>query len=696
MSTWTTAQAWLAEKFPGYEDRPEQTGLALSIEDAFDDTAWLMAQAGCGTGKSFGALIPAITWAIKHNKTVVVSTATKALQAQYADKDLPFLAELFAANGMPFEWALIKGRGNYLCQQKLAELDSGALDVLDELLAELDANPLHTGDLDHVVAQLSGPADRMKITSTGDECLGKNECPFGETCFAEQAKKRARSAHVVIVNHAFLLVDAELRERTGFVSLLPDYDAVIIDEGHELEEYATSALGNEFTERGMMRLGSDVARWLERPDAVGRYVGLVRRLFEVTLPAILRGNGKREKKSVKITPETIVEHADVFVEMYDALRELSGEMSAVSVYGDDRKVTARKRLKKRAETAMHRILDVATAEAEDLVRWTERDDKQGVVLKYAPLHVGPFLERTIWNAPAVLEDGIVVEPAHKRAVTIMSATLTTGGNDFSFIARSIGLEADYVGFDAGTPFDFASQAALYVPKARTQSNPRGFADPSKETDTWRGQVQAVTTALVRASGGRALLLYTSRAEMLEAVEIVAPALEDAGLQVLVQDGKLSTRQLTEAFREDETSVLFALKSFMTGADFQGRTLQLLIINKLPFPVPTDVMVAARCEAADRAVAAKYGKSLESAKWHREGSFNGLTVSSMILTLLQGVGRLVRTRDDNGLMVVLDPRLLTKQYGDRILKSLPPARRIADLPTAKAYLASLDELAAAAV
>jgi Rad3-related DNA helicase len=454
------------------------------------------------TGKSFAGLVPAILWALRTGQTVAVATATKALQTQYATKDLPFLAELFAAAGVPFTWSVLKGRGSYICKSKLNDSELTADDVfnLAALKEELE-NETHTGDLDDLVTQFD-LKQKSKITSSSDECPGKDECPFGDVCFAEGAKARAKKAHIVVVNHSVLVTDALLRMKSnGQISLLPEeLGAVIIDEAHELCSYTSSALGSRITRGTFRSFGRDVARWLGGDErAAGNLYRANDELF-IALSAVLKRN-----RAVRIRPEddrVMLPVLKALTSVKDEIKHLVEDLRAVEVRGDDRKLQARKRLVKRARSLTEKVVEVATAESDVLVRWVSQEftaQGEDVVLEFAPLHVGDFLTKNVWHSPALYdEDGTQIAPPTKRAVVLMSATLAVG-SDFSFLAKTLGL-SDYTGFDAGTPFDFAKQAAVYVPKPKSDANPRGFADPTKDVATWRTQAQRVMRELITAAG----------------------------------------------------------------------------------------------------------------------------------------------------------------------------------------------------
>lgn len=645
--SWTTAEERLAQTLPGYESRENQTALAQTIESALHDGKHLAAQAGTGTGKSLAALIPAIEYALEHETRVVVSTATKALQGQYANKDIPFL---LANLGVDFSATLLKGRGNYICKAKISELKPGTIQNQDGLLQELETDG-QIGDIEELITELD-MRDKPKLTTSSEECPGKSDCRFGSVCFAEQAKARAKDAQIVIVNHSMLITDLAVRARTdGEVSILGDFGAVIIDEAHELEDYATSALGVDFSQGSLTSAATQAQNFLGTGSTrtVSALNGAAKKLFD-QLATILGKN-----KTLALDEELILKNQDVLFGVLDSIDAVFAEIKAVDVYGDDEKKQRRKRLMKRFSSLATRFADIMASESGDLVRWIEANDKGNTVLKTAPLHVGPFLRQELWS---------------KTPGVLLSATLAMG-NDFSYITERLGID-QYRQFDAGTPFNYPKQAALFVPE--------DFDPSPANAMEWRMKVGATLTELAKAAGGRGLFLFTSTSAMKQAYAAAASSLEAQGIQCLMQ-GQQNNRVLTETFKADETSVLFALKSFMTGFDVQGDALRLVVIDKLPFPVPTDVIVKARCDAHDKATGGGW----------KNGSFSKITVPSMALTLQQAFGRLIRTKDDEGLVAILDSRLWTKpSYGKKIVNSLPPARRIKLLAEATGYLGEVTE------
>lgn len=653
-NAWSTAEIAFAAKMPGYESRPEQTRLATTIEAAFIDGAHLLAQAGTGCGKSFAGLIPGIATALATGNPIIVATATKALQNQYVG-DLAFLASVLPT---PFTSAILKGRSNYLCRAKFAELGEGDIEGVADIRKELEADPNHSGDLEGFIAPID-PRDRPRLASSADECPGRRDCIFGDVCFAELAKDRARESDVVVVNHSMLGMDLTVREMTrdpetgvSAASVLPiDISGVIIDEAHEFENYMTNALGAEVSTRSITALLAEIANFVPDRNLISGASAAGTRLF-TDLERF-----RRNQRSVKLDSGALLAHQDQFINLIEALRTVKNTVKGVSSREDEKVGQKKKRLVKRVDAQIKRLEDLLMLSDNDLVRWIEEDVRakgngpKGALIKYAPLHVGPFLRRNLWEeTPAVL----------------LSATLSVG-KDFSFITERLGLQSPR-SFDAGTPFDYRNQARIFVPE--------GF-DP-KNTAKWRAQVAIAVPELIAAAGGRSLVLFTSRSAMDEAHESLVLKLEDMGLTVLKQGDKPNP-ELSRIFKDDETSVLFALKSFMTGFDVQGDALRLVIIDKLPYENPSDVIWSARCDLVDRKARNKW----------TDGAFTKMTIPAMLLTLQQGIGRLIRSKSDEGMVAILDSRIYDpKGYTKTIRAALPPAPVVRTLPLATGYLAEL--------
>lgn len=653
MKTFAEAEQRLAQVLPGYTERPQQQRLAAAVENLFaapDTPVTLLGEAGCGTGKSIASVVPAVLARKVDEETgkivpqrIVVATATKALQEQYAGKDLPFLQ---ANLGVPFTWALLKGRSNYVCHAKLSEVTTLDLPNIEQIRAELE-DETHSGDFEHLANPV--PEEKKHLLSTSSaECPGKTDCPFGKICFAERAKEVAKESNVVITNTAMLMTDLKIREISdGQVAMLGEYDGVIIDEAHEVPEIAASALADQFSRRGIENTISGAENFLGEQDGPSA----------TQLAGELRGNveaiwthleGLAQGEQVELKLDELAAHLEPYIELVEGLRMLEGMVSGAQIKnGHPVRETARqRRTARRIISLAQKLTEFLTGEG--LVRWIEteergkgRNRRQITVLKYSPIEVGPFLNRFLWTrVPAAL----------------VSATLSVGG-DFSYISETLGLE-DPVTLDVGTPFDYEKQAKLFVPA-------KGQPDPSRQRSQWLSYAQNTTRDLIQAAGGGALLLFTSRRAMHDSYEMLRDVLEMAGYTCLMQGEHGTNKEIAARFSEDTHSVLFALKSFFTGVDFAGETCRLVVIDKLPFPVPTDILYAARAAKVDR----QYGD------W---ASFNRLSIPMMSLTLTQGFGRLIRSVNDRGVVAILDPRLTSKGYGKRILAALPPAPMTHDL------------------
>lgn len=670
-TAWAAAKNAFEANLPGYAERPQQDALAEAVDANLERRGHLLAEAGTGVGKSLVALVHAIGHAQATGRPVVVSTGTIALQKQYVEKDIPFLREHL---GVPFTAALLMGRGRYVCQAKLAGLDATEIPGLREYYEYTDTRPGWDGEVAALPTDLV-PIDRRdhpKLTSSSDECPGKNSCPFGSVCYAEEAKARAGMADVIVVNHALLLTDTMVRHSSGGnAAMLPDYSALVVDEAHELESVATDRLGAEFSRTSLTKAGADVASFLEDPAAAEKISGAAVVLFD-TLAALGAAAGR--ERTAKLDIDFLLEHQDAFFAVLDEVDALRERVLARQVPQDDvKEVGRRRRLAKRLETLSGRLSAVLGATSEELVRWVESDERRGTLLKTAPLAVGPFLAEHLWARSRFDRDGRVLD-TERIPTVLLSATLSVGG-DFSYLAERLGF-ADYTGFTAGSPFDYAQQAAVFVPKA--------MAAPAGPTlGTWRAEALATMDELVEASGGRALLLFTSNAELAEAHRDLEPRFRKRGLTVLRQ-GEAGPRELAQRFKDDETSVLFAVKTFFVGVDFRGDCCRLVIINKLTFTPPTQVVFKARCDLIDAEVARQ---GLNS---YAHGSFARLSVPAMALDLIQGAGRAVRTTTDRALVAVLDSRLVTKRYGTQVHRALlPGAPRLGTLDAAIDYLHELE-------
>ena len=653
-ATFAEAQEVLAAKLPGYTRRAHQMALAERIEQTIRDEGKLLAQAGTGTGKSLALMIPAIL----SGKRTVVATFNKALQTQYAKTDLPFLEEHL---GVPFQWAVLKGRANYVCLARAQEMTSPT-PAQKEVLAKAEElsdreSAIRLDVIDREDFPLLPEAEWTPFSMSSAECPGAKHCPFGDRCFAERARQKAAEADIVVTNTAYLMQDLILRSQTdGNVALLGDFDQLIVDEAHTLPEATTSALEDTMGEGTFIRLSRDMIAYLNREGGEESFAEQIEEAAHSMWQELnlrysafaAKGRDKGGKNDpMPLTLNTLVsELSPCIVALHQALDAAREEVKATRA-GDERSQIAKSRLLRRSAGQMSRLVDFATDPAEKTVRWAEIEQdtyrgerRERLFLRSAPVSVAPFLRSALWE---------------KIPVAILASATLAAGKDFSCLADTLGLGSGEAGtYDAGSPFDYPKQAMLFVPD-------KNAPEPSpKNTAAFRIFTQEVTRRLVGESGGGALLLFTSRTAMNEAYEALAGGFRRDGLTVMKQ-GDAPSGELVRVMKEDGHAVLFALRTFFEGIDIQGSALRLVVMDKLPFAVPTDLLYQARCEEIER----RYND-----RW---ASFNRLTVPSMILVLTQGFGRLIRHRDDRGVVAILDNRLLTKRYGNTILAALPPAK-----------------------
>lgn len=660
--TFADVEVLLAEALPGYEARPQQQDLAQQIEASLATRTHLLAEAGTGTGKSLGYLIPAILHAVQDGGRTVVSTATRALQDQVANKDLPFLAEHLNAEDFlrrPFTHALLKGRSNYVCLAKVNDPENAAepwARATMQAIEQRAGDPEFMGERD----DLPEVEDRQwrKMTTTSEDCPGKRSCPFGEVCLAEKAKAKARAADVVVVNHALLLTDLKIKiSSAGVASMLDEYESVIFDEAHEVEEYAGHVFGNQITEHGIRDTLSKVRSFARRAASQEHAEVVAEGVAEVTramtaLWAVLEPG--------RIRLGDIEAHVDEFIHFVNSLGALVEMVNAPEMMERsegkvrDKDVGALRTLQANVVGQYDKVRQVVLGEFTEFVRWTEdetmRNGEKRRVIKVAPISVASILNQNLFDR------------LDRPTAVLVSATLSVG-NEFDYIRTRLGI-SDADELDVGTPFDYPNQAMLYVPRHLVDPSPANRA-------AWSSMAVAEMLDLVRVSDGRALLLFTSYQGMRQAYDAISGRVP---YRCLMQ-GQKPNKVLAAEFAQDVHSVLFATRSFMTGTDFQGEACSLVVIDKLPFPVPTEAITEARCEA----IRAEGGSD-----------FNEYTIPVMSLVLKQAFGRLIRHRSDRGVVAILDPRLVTKGYGRKIQRALPGAPLVTEMDDVRSFFDALKE------
>ncbi|NUQ90229.1 MAG: ATP-dependent DNA helicase [Glycomyces artemisiae] len=606
---------------PGGASRDGQREMCAAVATAVDSGKHLLVQAGTGTGKSLAYLCAALAT----GKTVVVSTATLALQHQLVAVDLPRLVEAVApVLGRKPSFALLKGRHNYLCKRKIAgdeEEDEGMLEGTEQLkwagqqasfakqVQRLYdwANDTDTGDRDDLDPGVSDRAWKQGST-TSSECPGAKDCAQGPDCFAELARARAHEADIVVTNHALLSIDM-MNER----SVLPEHQVLIIDEAHELVDRVTNAARAELhparlrwlAQRGRRLIDTDVADQIrEAADSLENALNMAgEQRFSGELPAPLT-------EALNLVNASCVK-ATTHLSALDA--ETKKQLSAQQLKAG---------LVEAVETAGRCI-----GPAGDDVIWAEPN---GPTLVAAPLSVGGLLSAMLY------ED---------RTVIAASATLTLGGK-FDTVARNIGLPADghgWTSLDVGSPFDYAKQGILYVAAALPRPTASGLSDDAGKE----------LLRLVEASRGATLGLFSSK----RAAEAAAELLRAKTDYSILLQGEETLGSLVKRFKEEDSTCLLGVMSLWQGVDVPGMTCRLVVVDRIPFPRPTEPLTAARSEAADAA-----GRS----------GFAEVSVPAAAIRLAQGAGRLIRRTTDRGVVAILDSRLQTnRSYGKFMRDSLPP-------------------------
>ncbi len=625
----------LARGIPGYEHRPSQMQMADAVEDVLSEGGTLLVEAGTGTGKTLAYLLPALL----SGEKVVISTGTRALQDQIMEHDLPLLERVL---GTEVKVACMKGLANYLCLRRYEELRHGPDGDREPfarklpLLEEFRAHTL-TGDRAELAAIPEDDPIWPLVVSSSETRIGPR-CKHYDACFVTRMRRAAEEARVVVVNHHLFFADLAMRGG-GSASVLPDYDAVIFDEAHQLEDVATSFFGVQVSIARLTKLAQDAGRAsiAARPPAEVEQVAT--RLRET----VLRCTGELfdalpESPEGGRAPLT----RDVFRGPTEArLFALDDALDALSSHFQGRAHTSEAiaQIVRRADQVRRDLMIVAEGGAGRRVAWASRSGRT----------------RTIGASPVDVSGILREELFYRcRSVVLTSATLSAAGK-LDFVKRRVGIDFATRDLLLPSPFDYPSQAALYL--ARDLPDPRSPA-------YFERAVKEIL-ALVALTDGGAFVLCTSNRMMHALARACRPSLERP---VWVQ-GQGPTSALLDRFRKDGNAVLFATASFWEGVDVPGDALRLVILDKLPFDVPSDPLVSARC------------LSLTDAG---ESPFMSYLVPSAALGLKQGFGRLVRTRRDRGIVALLDSRVVSRGYGKTFLASLPDASRCYSLDEVRAF------------
>jgi ATP-dependent DNA helicase DinG len=648
----------LSKTHPAYEFRRGQLQMAQAVEEALEERRHLIVEAGTGTGKTLAYLLPVI----RSGKRVIISTGTKNLQEQLFFKDVPALEQaLFPDGDRKLSACYMKGRNNYLCRKKLFDLtDQPVLSGLEEVehyraIAAWEKTT-RSGDRAELAELPEASAVWHKLDARADTCLGQ-KCKEYDRCFITEMRRKAAESDIVIVNHHLFFADLAIKleaEGAPDAGVLPEAGAVIFDEAHELEDIAGNYFGISVSNLRMDELTRDVEHLMQReklytPQISGAIQSVRERsqLFFSLLPA---SEGRFAFDSRR---EFLEENGEEFIALNQSLNRLGAELEQLPQKPEE--VFA---ISRRAQQLQVQLRFVMENEDPNTVFWIERRGFRGtggsrrkssaelpaagrnnVFLQATPIEVGQILRECLWSK---LETAVLT-----------SATLAVGGG-FEYIRQRLGLDhaRELV---VPSHFDYESQAILYVPP--------NLPDP--RTPQFAAEATGVIRRLLEITRGRAFVLFTSYAQMNDIYERLLGVLD----YPMLKQGDAPKSALLEEFRLTPNAVLFGTSSFWQGVDVQGEQLSCVIIDRLPFAVPSDPIVAARVKAIDAGGG---------------NAFFDYQVPSAVITLKQGFGRLIRSLHDRGLLALLDNRILKKQYGRIFVESLPKYSRTTDMRKVEAF------------
>lgn len=638
---------------PEYEYRPGQVQMAEAVLRAFEEKRHLVVEAGTGTGKTLAYLVPAVAKALNGGGRVIISTGTKNLQEQLMEKDIPFLQRALKKK---FSAAYMKGRNNYACMQKVSQAEnSPILQGMDEMDYFDDVRhwmrETQTGDRAELTALPEDLSFWRHIDARSDRCFGQ-KCPDFDPCFITRMRQRAMNAELIIVNHHLFFADLALRDNE-FGKVLPDYDAVIFDEAHLIEDIAAEYFGSQVSSfqvddvlrdlQNLQNLAPETEGELQR--TAGRVVRFADNFWagfrnlrneEGRFP-LLPGTFGRKLRDGTVSATPL---GDAFLGLDGALQRLETTLDVI-----DEPTPEVEALIRRIRQMRFDLEFIIAGDDKRYVYWMERRGR------------GTFLRASAIDVSNLLQDKLFEKV---ETVILTSATLASGSN-FEFIKQRLGLTDEKVDdLIAPSSFDYQTQAMIYLP-------PRM---PDPRAVEWNQAAAGEIVKLLNITNGRAFVLSTSFAGMKSMFERVTNLVD---FPCFLQ-GSMSKTGLLEKFRDTPNAVLFATASFWQGVDVRGEQLSCVIIDKLPFAVPSDPIVAARQRYID-----DQGGS----------SFYEYSVPQAVIALKQGVGRLIRSATDKGVVALLDPRLRTKGYGKVFLKSLPPCPVTSDLDDVRVMFSEVE-------
>ena len=619
----------MADSLSGFRPRQAQIEMAEAVANAIDEGRNLIAEAGTGTGKTVAYLVPAML----SGKKVVVSTGTKNLQDQLFNKDLPIIRK---ALRIPYIAALLKGRSNYVCRHRLQNaIDSTFGFNKDEAVAlnkiKLWSERTKVGDIAEMTGLGEGDPVWYWATSTVENCLGQ-DCPDYSECFLVKARKKAQEADLLVVNHHLLCADWSIRE-TGFGELLPNADVVIVDEAHQLAETASNFLGNHVGGKQLLDLANDTLieyfkDATDIPDLRVACENLEHAVKELRLAfgiELKRGDWQDIKDNPKIQAE--------LNSLKESLHNLAGPLKLASV-----KTKELDMCHQRAENIVAQLRDIVDESTGKWIRWYETHRKT-FTLSRTPLQIDNEFKTFMQQ--------------HKAAWIFTSATLSVA-NKFDHFAKQLGLEnTDNKQWDS--PFDYANQSLFYHPPGLPKPDDPNFIPGIIE----------FAIPVIEASRGRAFFLFTSHRALKQAAGI----LENRINYPLLIQGSKPKSQLLEQFKRKGNAVLLGTASFWEGVDVRGEALSCVIIDKLPFASPGDPILKARLNAISE---------------NGGNAFFDYQIPAAVIALRQGIGRLIRDECDRGVLMVCDPRLLKRSYGQMFLDSVPAMRRTRNIEDVRAF------------
>jgi ATP-dependent DNA helicase DinG len=620
---------WLANRIDGFSYRPQQQEMAQAVADTIESGGVLICEAGTGTGKTYAYLVPALM----SRRKVIISTGTKNLQDQLYHRDLPKVRQSLSS---PVSAALLKGRANYLCIHRLENTLVEEIRLTREQLGQLQeirdwSTATHSGDISEMSQIPEDASVWPVVTSTTDNCLGQ-ECSAYSKCFLVEARKRAQEADLVVINHHLLCADLALKEE-GFGELLPSADCFILDEAHQLPEVAGNFFGVSLSGRQLSELIKDCITEYHReakdtPQLLERAERLKQASQELRLAFGLEA--RRGAWSELTENPSVVAHLE---QLQTALSDLLEALTAIE--GRDKGLDS---IKERCELQLQRLQQLLDEGEVDSIRWYETS-RQSYRLNRTPLEIATIFRSMMQE--------------HHAAWVFTSATLAVG-DSFEHFSSQLGLqEAQTHCWDS--PFDYPRQAVWYLPQGLPEPSDRNF----------NRTVSDLSLPVLKASKGRAFLLYTSHRALQEAADYLKDKLD---YPMLVQ-GTAPRTELVEQFRELGNAVLLGTSSFWEGIDVRGQALCCVIIDKLPFASPGDPVLQARIDAL---------------RQQGGNPFMTFQLPQAAISLKQGAGRLIRDEMDKGVLVICDPRLLNKPYGKVFIRSLPPMTKTRDLDVVKRF------------